>query len=320
MKIAAQLSILTCTVLLTACGPSLEDAQKLGFESVGQMKSVQKLGYQNKEEWDKRYVKLGFESLKQMEELNARGYQTMQAFKNVRALDPNYFYTNCKRVDEATYNANCKGKKISWFGEINSASTSYGANIKVTNNDGTALENSFTIDSKSLASKISKTDEGKLVEFDGIVGAKNVVSPDIESITYTKLESLSEKQLRSELIKEVEKKKAEVAEKEAAEELSVNGSDAKWLDSKYGIAAAISCSSGADNFLRSTAKFAFKWDDIGWLETKFDSYYSKITSPGVITYTSSKVALQNGFGAYQRIKIACDYDVLNKKVINYWIN
>jgi hypothetical protein len=93
----------------------------------------------------------------------------------------------------------------------------------------------------------------------------------------------------------------------------------EWVNSNYGMAAALSCSIGADNFLRSIAKYSFKWDETGWLEAKFDSYYSRITTSGVITYTSNKVSLQNGFGAYQRITLACDYNFLEKKVINYWI-
>ena len=95
--------------------------------------------------------------------------------------------------------------------------------------------------------------------------------------------------------------------------------DAKKLDEKYGIAAALSCSIGADDYLRSVAKYDFKWDDIGFLDTKFDRHADIVQTPGVIAAISHKVALQNGFGAYQHITLQCDYDTQKKKVLGYHI-
>lgn len=43
--------ICTCIVLLTACGPSTEDAKKLGFTSVDQMKMAEKAGFKNGDEY-----------------------------------------------------------------------------------------------------------------------------------------------------------------------------------------------------------------------------------------------------------------------------
>lgn len=110
---------------------------------------------------------------------------------------------------------------------------------------------------------------------------------------------------------------AEEAEKEK-EKLKANLSNAKWLDSEYGVAASLSCSRGADDYLREY-KYAFKWDDTGFLEAKFDSYLVRVSAPGVITVTSNKVSLQNGFGAYQRITLACDYDTQKREVLGYWV-
>jgi hypothetical protein len=95
--------------------------------------------------------------------------------------------------------------------------------------------------------------------------------------------------------------------------------NAKALDDKYGIAAAIECASGADDYLRSIAKYDFKWDDMGMLDTKFDHYLKAVPSPGVLTSTSDKAKLQNGFGAYTHIELFCNYDTQSHKVLKYWI-
>jgi hypothetical protein len=72
--------------------------------------------------------------------------------------------------------------------------------------------------------------------------------------------------------------------------------------------------------LYGAAKYAFKWDEIGFFEQKFDKYLSHVSAPGVLTMISSKVSLQNGFGAYERIELYCDYDTQAKKTLGYSIN
>jgi hypothetical protein len=93
--------------------------------------------------------------------------------------------------------------------------------------------------------------------------------------------------------------------------------DATALDGKYGIEAAVRCGSGADDFLRSVAKFDFKWDDMSFAETKFDKYLKAVVSPGVYTSVSNKAKLQNGFGAFSHIALYCDYDTQAHKVVGY---
>ncbi len=284
------LSIIYIAFFLSACESDLEKAKKLGFESI-----------------------------EQRDAMSRRGYTSMAQYKTVRELGPNYFYKNCKEVEKRIYDSTCKGKKISWYGEINNADTSYGANIKILNDDGSDLTNSFTIDSKSISSRISKADEGKRIEFEGIIGDKNFVSPDIESISYIKLETDKDKELRLSQQKKIQIENAQVQEKLAAEEYEKNSNNAAWLDSKFGITGALLCGNEVDAFLRDAAKYSYKWDDTGWLSTKFDRYISKVKSPGIITYTSNKATFQNGFGAYQRVTITCDYDTQKKKVLNYFI-
>ena len=95
----------------------------------------------------------------------------------------------------------------------------------------------------------------------------------------------------------------------------LNSSDA--LAKKYGTIASVYCADEADNYLRSVAKYTFKWDEIGTFDSKFDRFMKLVTSPGVITEVSNKVTLQNGFGAYERIEIRCDFDTQNKKVLAF---
>jgi hypothetical protein len=96
--------------------------------------------------------------------------------------------------------------------------------------------------------------------------------------------------------------------------------DAKALDAKYGIEATVFCGSHADDYLRSASQYAFKWDDMAFVEAKFDNYLKVVASPGVLTSVSNKVSLQNGFGAYTRIELFCEYDTQSKKTIAYSID
>jgi hypothetical protein len=93
--------------------------------------------------------------------------------------------------------------------------------------------------------------------------------------------------------------------------------DAKALDEKYGPEAIVYCASHADEYLRSIAKFDFGWDEVGFLESKFDKYKQKTPAPGVLTMVTQKAKLQNGFGAFQHIILQCDYDTQAKKVLSY---
>ena len=74
------------------------------------------------------------------------------------------------------------------------------------------------------------------------------------------------------------------------------------------------CRSAADAHVASVAKFAHKWDDVGFLGVLFDKYLVKVETPGVLTMTSSRLSLQNGFGAFKRVRVFCDYDTRTKKV------
>lgn len=95
--------------------------------------------------------------------------------------------------------------------------------------------------------------------------------------------------------------------------------DAHNLDEKYGIYAMDNCARDADDYLRTVTRYDFKWDEIGLLDAKFDSFRSFVKQPGVLTLVSTKASVQNGFGAFRHITLLCDYDTQGKRVVGYHI-
>lgn len=93
--------------------------------------------------------------------------------------------------------------------------------------------------------------------------------------------------------------------------------DSAYLEKWHGEMARIKCSDGADDYLRSIAKYDFAWDD---QDSKFPQYFEQIQDPGVLVMISRKAKLQNGFGAYKHIIVTCDYDTQADKVIKYGQN
>ncbi len=112
---------------------------------------------------------------------------------------------------------------------------------------------------------------------------------------------------------EAARKKAEAiaAEQKKRDE---RDSNAERLSEIAGVAGATMCRSAADAYVPTVAKYAHKWDDVGFLGVLFDKYLVKVETPGVLTMTSSHLSLQNGFGAFKRVRVFCDYDTRTKKV------
>lgn len=93
--------------------------------------------------------------------------------------------------------------------------------------------------------------------------------------------------------------------------------DAATLDSKYGIEASVDCGDGVDDYLRSVAIYDFKWEDVGFMNPKFDPSKAYVTSRGILTLFSKKALLQNRFGAYQHVTMFCNYDTQKEVVLDY---
>lgn len=91
---------------------------------------------------------------------------------------------------------------------------------------------------------------------------------------------------------------------------AVDLTSAKSLDDAYDLKARIKCDDGADDFLRTAAKYDFRWDKSteGMFGVKFGQFRAAVPSPGVLTMVSNNLEMQNGFGAYQRVEISCAYN------------
>jgi hypothetical protein len=98
---------------------------------------------------------------------------------------------------------------------------------------------------------------------------------------------------------------------------SVSLTDGGALDQRYDIEANRACSDGADDYLRSISRYEFKWEDVGFLGHKFDQYLTTVQLPGVLTMKSDRALRQNGFGAFRRVTIWCNYDTQSGQVLNY---
>lgn len=98
--------------------------------------------------------------------------------------------------------------------------------------------------------------------------------------------------------------------------------DASALDEKYGTDGALKCGYGADDYLRSIAKYDFGWDDAakGFLGVKFGSRLTHVDQPGVLTFVSDRSKLQNGFGGWTHIELLCRYDTQRAQVLGYSSN
>jgi hypothetical protein len=173
-------------------------------------------------------------------------------------------------------------------------------------------------DGKFYKVKATLQTDGKLL----FEGEKNVKweMERIDPETYSSIvNSKPEKQANKKDIETGENASKDSLPEKSAKTKANSLSNADYLSEKYGTSAMVYCSSGADPYLRTVSKYSFKWDDISWYEQKFDSYLTNVREPGIFTAVTDKVSLQNGFGAYQRIKLYCNYDVEKKKVLSFEI-
>jgi hypothetical protein len=143
-----------------------------------------------------------------------------------------------------------------------------------------------------------------------------------EAAAKAELEKQAAAKLEREAALKAEREKLEIAKREAElEKQKAVLSDVDGLDKKYGTAAVLQCGSGADDYLRKIAKFDFAWDEDtkGFFGVKFHAILKEVDSPGVLVYVSNKAKLQNGFGAFKRIKLFCKFDTRKGKVVEFQV-
>lgn len=349
-KISKIVLLCASAFLLSACGPSLEDARKAGFQSVEEMKQYKERGFNTMREFEaaqaediKRsgfasleemntfrargfktkadFTTLGFKDFDEMDAFRKRGYASMAEYKAVKAMTPDVFYRSCKEASRSAYDANCKGKRVSWRGVVDSIGSD-GATITLLNDDGTEPAERVRVDSKSVAADIDRSVIGRMIEFEGVIDRQNVLKPDIERAVVLSIESEGARAVRekeqarvAEIRKREEARKAEERRREENQqrlaELKPHLEDAAWLANKFDVESTMACKPAVERL----AKFNFEWFD-SWSEMKFPSFYTKTRGPGVFVVTGEKIKFQNGFGAWQIMKYECAYDAVNRRVVS----
>lgn len=71
----------------------------------------------------------------------------------------------------------------------------------------------------------------------------------------------------------------------------------------------------AEELIEKKAKYQSRWTD-GVLEKKFSHFKWWNQREYIVTYVGDKLQFQNGFGAWENMVYECDYDPINKKVLN----
>lgn len=83
-----------------------------------------------------------------------------------------------------------------------------------------------------------------------------------------------------------------------------------WGD-KHLMAATHRC----QPMVERSARYDYEWTD-GMFGVKFGSYRWKDQRNGVVTYSGNSIKMQNGYGAWQAHRYACDFDTVNEQVVD----
>ena len=83
--------------------------------------------------------------------------------------------------------------------------------------------------------------------------------------------------------------------------------------------AARSCSSGVDEYLRTTVGDGFRWLYGATADGKFKEEVDVHAAPGITTSVSDKLLIEDSNGVFRRVELVCSYDGGENKVLRYWI-
>jgi hypothetical protein len=180
------LFISSLIVFLASCGPRLEDARKLGFSTIAEMKKAKEDGYKDKADYDQRYTKFGFDSLEEMLYLQERNYISKTDYLKVIDFSPEFYFKNCLEVNRISYAYFCRGNRISWIVVLVSVDKDW-ARLQVRNDDGTWVASPFEVESKSFLVQANGSAKlGDFYEVDGVIGARNFKFSNIDKVTFVR--------------------------------------------------------------------------------------------------------------------------------------
>lgn len=250
-----------------------------------------------------RAKKYGFDSVDQMQEYKNRGYKTMAEYNETADFAVDKFYERCYSKREKYYNEMCKGKKISWRGiikEINNKSV----RIDVLLDNNMYPKNVFSVDADNTIPHSQLPKVGKIVFFDGKIGDKNFVTPDIDNFNAYSVKDDDFIEARKVALKN-----------DLYENFEENKGNPSWLKKNFSPEIDLVCG----NVIESHAKNSYRWTN-GFLELKFPTLLAHKTKKGLILAYGDNIQFQNGFGAWKKIVYQCTYDAINKNVISVKLN
>ena len=99
-------------------------------------------------------------------------------------------------------------------------------------------------------------------------------------------------------------------EQKKSEEMACRASLQCWGD-KHSLSASIYC----PDLIERLGRYDHEWID-GWLGSKFSRFAWKNRKTGTVTYIGDQIKFQNGFGAWIQHTYQCDFDPVNKKVLD----
>jgi hypothetical protein len=83
--------------------------------------------------------------------------------------------------------------------------------------------------------------------------------------------------------------------------------------------AARTCSSGADEYLRTVAGDRFRWLYGATPDGKFKEEVAVHEALGITTSVSDKLLIEDSNGVFKRVELGCSYDSGENRVLRYWI-
>lgn len=95
----------------------------------------------------------------------------------------------------------------------------------------------------------------------------------------------------------------EEAEQERLEMFAGCRGDAECWSKKHDVDAGSKCA----RLVERWAKYDYEWTN-GWTQPKFRLWGWANREEGILRYTGDHIKFQNGFGAWQRMYYACDYN------------
>lgn len=216
-------------------------------------------------------------------------------------------FEKCYNQGGAFYAERCLNKSVELTGIVGNYSSD---GVLLTLRKTCESERLFNADVKNLRSDFFAANEDKCVRMRVKIGQANFMTPDVlvDSIIWIESDADKSERIAEKERREIEARTRQEEERRQAaqakrEQLELNKNNPEWLYENYFSASQVACRQAVENI----AKWDFEWTE-RWYEEKFTSYLVRTKAPYVVTILGDSIKMQNGFGAWQRVSYACDYN------------